>query len=645
MEDVRATLRTGRSCVIEAVPGAGKSYVIAQVCSEASLPSRALVFAYNTQLAHELATKLPAETPCVTFHAFCSKHVAMARNDDQMAEAITSLRRGDVRATALPDVDLVCIDEAQDVRPLYLDLLHACGILTSPGQRGRPLQLIVCGDQNQLIYDFDPDHPASLDLLLGTEAMFPQFEWTRLRFSTTNRVPPAPTALARLVFGISDLVSSKSAADYPPVEFRAARSAFRAYDALQDVFRSEPSVLLLVDRKVNNHPLRALLNQCDANGQRIFVHGINPAGVLSPRGLTCGSYWSAKGLEAPCVVAWLSSSAAANPLYVALTRASRRLIVLLDSKEPHAAVCAAACALRNDPATARFVSVTSKEAEAALAKGATMDAAASLCGRNWGPHSLMGDVAKMKLKRDRVRPVVEKTAKAAAPIAVMSDDDELLTGDDPLLIRIAVRAAVMYAELSFHGVICGIEDMTCPYRAARDNVLELVQSGLRARIVPSFMRDDDLLPPDLARITFDSYGRAKTQVHFGPDLVVLALAHLSWGEYHYLMRSHLDRAEDICARVRDSADWLVQTLGCFADADGERLAFDTVLASGSRYGRVHAASARCAYFCCGDAGADEEAEATALAAIHPRRTCVLIDVASQCTRQIVVDDPDSLFAA
>ena len=65
------------------------------------------------------------------------------------------------------------------------------------------------------------------------------------------------------------------------------------------------------------------------------MHGVDE----EQDGVECGTFWSCKGLERETVVVLLPGRAARNPTYVALTRASKRLVLVLDPRDPHPLVC------------------------------------------------------------------------------------------------------------------------------------------------------------------------------------------------------------------------------------------------------------------------------------------------------------------
>ena len=218
-------LARGGRVAVEAVPGAGKTRLLLAACEGASL-----VLAYNTQLAAAVTRALEEreDTLCLTFHALCGRCLAPARDDAQLEAAVDAAERGRLTPRDVPDVTRVLVDEAQDVRPLYARLLRVLGLARDG------VAMLVAGDRAQLIYDFDPDYPASLQLLdaphelLGGRRMAP-------RRSTCPSPHEAIASVVNAVFGTS-IVANK---DGPAVEVRTAPSAFKLVDVLRDVLSEE----------------------------------------------------------------------------------------------------------------------------------------------------------------------------------------------------------------------------------------------------------------------------------------------------------------------------------------------------------------------------------------------------------------------
>lgn len=592
MEAILETLDAGKNVVVEAVPGAGKSRLLVLACADAG--GECLVLAYNAQLALSFAERLPAHATCVTFHALCNRCLATARDDTQLYEAVLRAERGELTPRDVPNVRRVLIDEAQDVRTLYLRLLRVLGLVGTPS-----VSVVVAGDRNQLIYDFDATFPATLDTLLATERLVAG-EWHRARLTTSHRIT---RPMCRLVNAVFD-TDIEAVRDGPPVEVVAPRSAFALWEALRDVVESEARLLVLTDRKRGNRPLRALLNQASRAGHSIAVHGIDDAATRAR--VECGTFWSAKGLEAEAVVVLLPAQAARNPCYVALSRATRRLVVVLDAREPHAAFCQAvlahpdACAVRDD-ATWRV-----------LSKGAGGDAARSLAPREWAPRTRLGRNV------DVFHPPREAVLDACRFETLAAHAEEAQDGGEASA-TVMVRVALVAAEARRSGGrVRAFEDVLHPMRLDGEQAETAVRRGLVSRWVPPNVPDDALLAPDLRRRAERAYARLGVDATDVAAAADVALAILAWDDFDHLMRA-APRDPLRCTADRATIDWLAAAL------PGD-VQYDLRLARDGCHGRVHASNGESCYHVVYERTSDDDAEAAIRASLHPQRRCRLVEL-------------------
>lgn len=81
-----------------------------------------LILAYNAQLA----ALMSEHAACMTFHALCSRCLSPARDDAQMEEAVRRAEAGELAPVDVPQVEQILVDEAQDVRLLYVRLMYTC---------------------------------------------------------------------------------------------------------------------------------------------------------------------------------------------------------------------------------------------------------------------------------------------------------------------------------------------------------------------------------------------------------------------------------------------------------------------------------------------------------------------------------------
>lgn len=627
--------------VVEAIPGAGKTRLLVEASARAD---RALVVAYNTQLAHATqqaleARGLEARVTCLTFHALCGRCLAPARDDAQLEAAVARAERGELAPRDVPAADLVLVDEAQDVRALYVRLLRALG-LAADG-----VGLLLAADANQLIYDFDPDHPASLEVVNAPEVALGG-AWERVRLQRSHRLTAPMAAFVNAVFG----TAIEAARDGPPVEVRAPRSAFGLHAALADVLEGDVGdTLLLVDRKKGNRPLVALLNALSRGGRRVHVHGVDED-APAPGALRVSTFWAAKGCECATAVVLLPPAQARNPTYVALTRARERLVVVLEPKAPHPAAAAAAAALEPGAVAVAPGAARAVAAGALAASGTAAAECLARPSRRPYPPGAARDVGGAVPRPAAVR--------AAADVAVEDEaeaDDEAavraaLDGTSVDVQAAALRVALVRAELRATGRVRAMEDVLHPTRLALEERAAAVHAGLAARPVPPHASDDALLAPDLRAAATAAYaalqraGPAEAARGDEPTAAELAaaevaLATLAWDGYDHVMR----QARPVSAwaghpRVREAVARALAALPAAAD-------YDVPLRRGLAHARVHAADAAAAYHAVWGATTADEAAAAVRAALHPRGTCVLLDLLTGEARRVRARDPEALLRA
>ena len=633
-------LARGGRVAVEAVPGAGKTRLLLAACEGGGVAS--LVLAYNTQLAAAVTRALEeredTNSICLTFHALCGRCLAPARDDAQLEAAVDAAERGRLVPRDVPDVTRVLVDEAQDVRPLYARLLRVLGLARDG------VAMLVAGDRAQLIYDFDPDYPASLQLLDAPHELLGGKEaWHHVTLDVSYRLTHPIASLVNAVFGTS-IVAKKEG---PVVEVRTASSAFKLADVLRDVLgdKDNDDLLLLVDRRRGNRPLQTLLNTLSREGRKVHVHGVDADEATREGKLRCATWWGAKGLECDTAVVLLPSAAPRNPTYVALTRARRRLVLVLDAREPHAAVSAAVAAL----SSSSLVDMTTPKAAQAVALGQTRDAAASLRPVEW---SARQDALRC-LDRHAPRPQALAAATEKTPCA-QAAEEEGEEGDRAEAVRVtvegreedvrgaALRVALVAAEARATGRVRAMEDVLHPTRLDADQRDAAVRAGLAARPVGRYASDDSLLAPDLRAAATAAYARlvAKGGEEDKDDLAEVALATLAWDGFDHVMRQHRPvhawAAHPTVARATERAMALLP-----AAEDGAR--YDVRLVARGAHVRVHATTPRACYHAVWGRTSADVSEAAVRAALHPQRRCVLVDLATGAADVVEAHDPATLL--
>lgn len=608
MERIADLLATGRNVAVEAVPGAGKTHLLRKLCED-GVPT--LVLAYNAQLAAEVQAALCSVTAvCATFHALCARCLAPACDDTQLEDAVQRAECGELVPHDVPDVRRVFVDEAQDVRRLFVRLLRVLGLANGN------TSILAAGDRNQLIYDFDEDFPATLDTLLRPQLAFGG-EWEHVDMSASRRLTAPIARFVNAVFGTH--IEAKK--DGPAVEVRAPASAFGLADTLRDLLvDADHSTLLLVDRKRGNRPLRTLLNALSREGRRVCVHGMDDDD--EEEALRCGTYWSAKGLECDTAVVLLPARAPRNPTYVALTRARRRLVVVLDHRAPHAAVCRAVSESLGD------YTVASKAALRAVAQGSLLDAEDSFAAAGGGER--VGGRGNLDWWAPGRAACAEWTAIDTPPeaaVAATATSAAVPAG----VGAAAVATALVVAEATACGRVRAMEDVLHPTRLDHDQVDEAAHAGFVGRWVPRFVTDDTLLADDLRATASRAYRRllAGDAVDLAAAAEV-ALATLAWDGFDHTMRRMrpVGTWRDTARTAVDHATRLLPRGDC---------EYDTRLRTKEHHVRVHATTPRECYHVVWGTTSGDEAAAAVRAACHPRKRCVLVDLSAGIARTVTAD--------
>ena len=620
--------------VFEAVPGAGKTTLILKTCEEEDdIPS--LIIAYNAELAKGVSRRVHnmGNVTCVTFHSLCSKCIAPSRDDAELLSAVERAEKGDILPKAVPQVKRVFIDEAQDVKDVYLRLLRVLKLTDG--------DIIILGDRNQLVYDFDPSFPASLATLDSPHILLggTRDEWTREEMTVSHRMTHECAMLVNFLFG------SKIRADRPgpPVEIRSPGRGFYTglYACLSDVLLPEENdILLLVDRKSGNRPLKTLLNRLSRAGRkRIHVHGVydqtlNGDGEEDEEGtsrLDCGTFWSAKGLEFDTVVVLLPGCAPRNPTYVALTRSSRRLIVVIDPKDPHPSMCRVV-AEQQEEGLKGCVRVKDAFTWRVLQEGCERDEEQSF--RSKGPPSKSRfrcmDSYRPPLTEDvRAEEVEVCMALSCAKPKEVSDSQSTtlnLLGDVFLVMGLLVAEGKRRDR-----VLRRVEDILHPTRAEYCQIRNLMQAGIASRIIPPFVPDDSLLAEDLRLKVVDAYARYKCSEDAPlssclADLFLLSLASLSWDSWDHTMRYFLSMGDEWLSFAVPHIHFMESVL----QEAGEDLQMDVPLISpcGCSYVRVQATSPLkgCYHFVWEDKAQADVSNAAIWASCHPLKKCFLVIV-------------------
>ena len=167
-EQVWDQLRESNNVVAHAVPGAGKTTMILELCRRLH-DKTILVLAYNADLASKMvdlinSAGLQERVSCFTFHGLCSHCISLAPDDATFEQCLEMVFSSQKEFKTL-HADIVIMDEAQDLKTSFITLVNlVCD--------NKP-QFFMCGDPHQMIYDFDPEFAANLEIIKRPKLFLP----------------------------------------------------------------------------------------------------------------------------------------------------------------------------------------------------------------------------------------------------------------------------------------------------------------------------------------------------------------------------------------------------------------------------------------------------------------------------------------
>lgn len=321
----------GANVIVDAVAGSGKTTTILGLAR--ATDKKIIQITYNKHLRYEVMARAEMDNLEVhTYHSFCHRYFDDTSFTDN---CIRRALRGGMAKTPIW-CDVLVVDEVQDMTPLYYDFIRF--VL---GQID--VQLVLCGDTHQCIYDF---MDASAEFLTASRWGLPFVE---LGLKTTYRMHHGISRfINRAVLGEDRLRSVKSGP--VPYYVRVPHYAtvvnperivetltklvmkWIGLDGANSLFILCPSV------RVNGlHPIKRLENALVAAGVPCYF-AVSDFGSIDGRiaegKVVFSTFHQSKGRERDNVIVFGFDEATAptavcpSQLYVALTRARRRLAMI-----------------------------------------------------------------------------------------------------------------------------------------------------------------------------------------------------------------------------------------------------------------------------------------------------------------------------
>ena len=332
-------VKTGVNVNIDAVAGSGKtttSLYISKYNSDKSI----LLLTYNAKLKLETKEKAKllnlSNIEIHSYHAFCVKYFyKKGFNDTGILEFLKQKKQTEPYKTF--NYDIVIIDEAQDMNPLYFEL--ATYIL----KKLNNYQLIIMGDRKQTIYAFNK---ADNRFLVYSPQIYKGI-WQNAKLSTSYRITNSMAKfLNECCNGVLPINACKIGAKvrYIICDAYGQKPLLRVLEYLQmgyifsDIFILSPSV------RSDKSPVRKLANLLTTNDIPIYVPTSDEEhldeDILKGK-IVFSSFHQVKGLERKIVFIFNFDSGyfeyydkngpkdqIPNTLYVATTRAKEHLILI-----------------------------------------------------------------------------------------------------------------------------------------------------------------------------------------------------------------------------------------------------------------------------------------------------------------------------
>jgi hypothetical protein len=154
------TVEQGHNVVGDCVAGAGKTTTVLMLAKR--LPEkRILQMTYNSQLKSEVRQKAAdadlKNLEVHTYHSLVVRYYDRQGFDDTVMRKVIQTNKSPL--TTMPPCDILVLDEAQDMTPLYFRLIQKLLV-----DMKRYVQLVVLGDRYQGIYKFKEADPRYLTL-------------------------------------------------------------------------------------------------------------------------------------------------------------------------------------------------------------------------------------------------------------------------------------------------------------------------------------------------------------------------------------------------------------------------------------------------------------------------------------------------
>jgi hypothetical protein len=345
-KEIINSIKNGYNIIVDAVAGCGKtttSLAIAQECKDKNI----LLLTYNAGLKTETRQRILkyniSNLEVHSYHSFCVKYYNYPCYDDLRMQLL--LNNNDIINKCNFNFDLIILDEQQDMKPLFFDLIQ---YIIKPN-----IQICLFGDVNQNIYSYQGSNS---DYLIKANELIPSHnEWKKHSIFTTFRVNKSIAGFVNKILLKEDRLHAIK--EGPPVQYLIC-NPFKPKDIINkikdfmvqgytpnDIFILAPSI------KSKKIPVRLLENLLVLNGLPCCVTLNEDGNVIDEEvmhnKILFTTFHQSKGLERKIVFVYSMDEGyyryardapldkCPNPIYVACTRSLEHLIIIHSKQNLH----------------------------------------------------------------------------------------------------------------------------------------------------------------------------------------------------------------------------------------------------------------------------------------------------------------------
>lgn len=359
-------LKEGNNVVCNGAPGCGKSTTICWI-AKTHPDVNICFFTYNRKLCCETrkrAVELEIKNLTInTYHSFCVRYYDRECFTDTGIINILKPENKNKKKLADYMFDMIIIDEAQDMTPLYFELI--CKVVKDNKNK---CQFCILGDEYQSIYQFN-NADARYITLAEKIFKFNDLPWSSLKLSTSFRVTyeiadfvnkcmlrgqnkivatkPGPQVRYIICDTFGNAYASKYGSKYDnktDTKYNAGNRIYVEIDMYLNKYKPEDIFIIAPSVKSEGSPIRLLANYIsDTKKIPIFVPTSNEEkldeDVLKGK-LVFSSYHQVKGLERKAIIVFGFDDSyfeifkkdnnpfeCPNEMYVACTRSKESMTV------------------------------------------------------------------------------------------------------------------------------------------------------------------------------------------------------------------------------------------------------------------------------------------------------------------------------